>query len=171
MPDIETMIEDAERHGRESEPDHEVGDLQALVRVLWAALPPAARATIATEWRAWDADDSDAPITKLCAKCDAPIHAPLLAAHERELCAECGDDRLYRPRSVEEVRAILVRRNEGMLCSADCPGWAVFETTRGMEIQICDDCNTLAHEDDKLDDEDVAQLPEAQEALARAETM
>lgn len=32
---IETLIEAAERHGAESDPDHEIGDLQDLLRAAW----------------------------------------------------------------------------------------------------------------------------------------
>jgi hypothetical protein len=35
---IEQIIAAAEKHGLESEPDMEVGDLQQLVRDLWASL-------------------------------------------------------------------------------------------------------------------------------------
>lgn len=169
MTGIEDMIDDAARHGRDSDPDHEVGDLQALVRVLWGALTPAAREKIAAEWCSWDADD--APITKICVKCDAPITAPMLAAHERERCAACGDDAPYVPRTVEVVRAILARRATGTLtlCSEACPGWAVFDTARGPEIQACDECNGLEPDPAfQLADDDVAQLPEAQGALGLA---
>jgi hypothetical protein len=172
MTDIETMIEDAERHGRDSDPDHEVGDLQALARVLWGALAPDARARITADWRTWDADD--APITKICVKCDAPITAPVLAAHERERCASCGDDAPYTPRTVEVVRAILARRAEGVLtlCCETCPGWSVFDTARGLEIQACDECNDLEPDPAyQLADEDVAQLPEAQGALGLAQSL
>lgn len=35
MLDIEFYIETAETHGAESEPDHEVGDLQDFLRAAW----------------------------------------------------------------------------------------------------------------------------------------
>lgn len=39
-PDIETLIEAARQHGLDSEPDHEVGNLQRLLRDCWDALDP-----------------------------------------------------------------------------------------------------------------------------------
>jgi len=35
MRDIETIIQYAEQHGIDSEPDHEVGDLQDMLRTFW----------------------------------------------------------------------------------------------------------------------------------------
>jgi hypothetical protein len=35
LPDIENLITAAELHGQESEPDHEVGDLQDVLRTCW----------------------------------------------------------------------------------------------------------------------------------------
>ena len=49
MDDIELLIEAAREHGEESDPDHEVGDLQDLVRLCWAELSPEARAKIIEE--------------------------------------------------------------------------------------------------------------------------
>lgn len=39
-PDVDTLIEAAERHGKDSEPDHEVGDLQQLLRAAWGLMTP-----------------------------------------------------------------------------------------------------------------------------------
>jgi len=36
----------AERHGNESDPEHEVGDLQDLVRLLWSRVDVSARESI-----------------------------------------------------------------------------------------------------------------------------
>lgn len=66
-------------------------------------------------------------------------------------------------KSLAEVRQLLARRRQK--CHRDCPGWAVFETSRGDEIQVCDECNTLQPKAVRLSDDDVAQLPEAQKAL------
>lgn len=66
-------------------------------------------------------------------------------------------------KSLAEVRQLLARRRQK--CHRDCPGWAVFETVRGDEIQVCDECNTLQPKAVRLSDDDVAQLPEAQKAL------
>lgn len=41
--DIEQVLDAAQRHGEQSEPDHEVGDLQEIVRALWAMLSPEQR--------------------------------------------------------------------------------------------------------------------------------
>ena len=38
--DVERLIEAARRHGEDSEPDHEVGDLQDVLRAAWAELTP-----------------------------------------------------------------------------------------------------------------------------------
>ena len=37
---VEEIIAAAERHGEQSEPDHEVGDLQDALRAAWALLSP-----------------------------------------------------------------------------------------------------------------------------------
>ena len=38
MLDVEFYIEAAQQHGADSEPDHEVGDLQDFLRAMWAML-------------------------------------------------------------------------------------------------------------------------------------
>ena len=38
--DLERLIEAARRHGEDSEPDHEVGDLQDILRAAWEELTP-----------------------------------------------------------------------------------------------------------------------------------
>ena len=43
------LLEAARRHGAESEPDHEVGDLEEIVFACWARLTPAQRAEVHTE--------------------------------------------------------------------------------------------------------------------------
>ena len=71
-------------------------------------------------------------------------------------------------RTIEEVRAILARVefncNEGDddCTPGSCKGWDVFNDT---EVQVCDMCNSGRPADLKLTDDDVVQLPEAQEAL------
>lgn len=37
---VELLIEAAEQHGQDSEPDHEVGDLQTYLRAAWKVLTP-----------------------------------------------------------------------------------------------------------------------------------
>lgn len=45
--DIEFYIEVAQEHGEDSEPDHEVGDLQLFVREMWSLLTPEQKAAFA----------------------------------------------------------------------------------------------------------------------------
>ena len=40
---LETLIEAAKQHGEDSEPDHEVGDLQDFLRAMWELLTPEQR--------------------------------------------------------------------------------------------------------------------------------
>jgi hypothetical protein len=55
-------------------------------------------------------------------------------------------------------------------CSPGCPGWAVFESGRGLGIQRCDECDSIAKEEGlpQLHDDEVKLLPEAQRALRQA---
>lgn len=46
---LDRVIDAAQRHGEESEADHEVGDLQMLAWKLWAVLTPAQRKVIAMD--------------------------------------------------------------------------------------------------------------------------
>jgi len=43
MDHLEKLMAAARRHGLESDPDHEVGDLQDVLRSCWDRLSPAAR--------------------------------------------------------------------------------------------------------------------------------
>ncbi len=45
-PGIEGLITAAERHGQDSEPDHEVGDLQSLLRKAWDLMEPHQRTAL-----------------------------------------------------------------------------------------------------------------------------
>ena len=45
VPDIEFYINAAHKHGEYSDPDHEVGDLQTLLRALWSLQTPEQRTT------------------------------------------------------------------------------------------------------------------------------
>lgn len=47
--DVETMIAAAERHGAESDPDHEVGDLQQILRAAWEIMTPEQRVALAAD--------------------------------------------------------------------------------------------------------------------------
>lgn len=40
---IEILIDGAQQHGEDSEPDHEVGDLQDFLRAMWGMLTPRQR--------------------------------------------------------------------------------------------------------------------------------
>jgi hypothetical protein len=46
--DVEFYIGAAEKHGEDSEPDHEVGDLQEFLRAMWGFLSPEQRLAFAT---------------------------------------------------------------------------------------------------------------------------
>lgn len=46
--DIHFYTSAAEQHGQDSEPDHEVGDLQDMLRAMWAILTPAQRVAYAS---------------------------------------------------------------------------------------------------------------------------
>jgi hypothetical protein len=46
MKDIEEYILVAQQHGEDSEPDHEVGDLQDLLRAAWAMMTPEQQAAL-----------------------------------------------------------------------------------------------------------------------------
>jgi hypothetical protein len=53
---IEALIQSAKQHGLDSEPDHEVGDLQQFLRIAWAVMTPAQAAIFMDNiepWR-WD---------------------------------------------------------------------------------------------------------------------
>ncbi|MEJ8837632.1 hypothetical protein [Ramlibacter sp. AN1133] len=43
---VESLIEVAQRHGEDSDPDHEVGDLQDFLRATWEVLAPGQRAAL-----------------------------------------------------------------------------------------------------------------------------
>jgi hypothetical protein len=47
--DIEFYIKSAQQHGEGSEPDHEVGDLQDFLRVMWRLLTPDQRKAFAQD--------------------------------------------------------------------------------------------------------------------------
>ncbi len=45
LTDIEVVIAAAEQHGQDDDPDHEVGDLQAALRLAWELFTPEQRAS------------------------------------------------------------------------------------------------------------------------------
>jgi hypothetical protein len=54
MATVDQILRAAQNHGRESDPDHEVGDLQVLVRDLWALLTPQQRSSSFGRIIDWD---------------------------------------------------------------------------------------------------------------------
>lgn len=44
---IDIILEAARRHGEQSEPDHEVGDLQDALRICWKLMTPTQREQMA----------------------------------------------------------------------------------------------------------------------------
>jgi hypothetical protein len=50
---IEALIQSAKQHGLDSEPDHEVGDLQQLVRLAWGIMTDLQRGDLLVEAQAW----------------------------------------------------------------------------------------------------------------------
>lgn len=78
------------------------------------------------------------------------------------------DARLRSLLTVDEVRRALARRRD--LCDPGCPGWGIFESNDRTEIERCDECCRYLHADAGilLIDDEMAQLPEAVEALSEA---
>lgn len=54
MAHIDQILRAAQAHGQQSDPDHEVGDLQILVRDLWALLTPQQRSAFSGRVIDWD---------------------------------------------------------------------------------------------------------------------
>lgn len=52
--DIEDFIKAAEKHGEDSHPDHEVGDLQDLLRAAWEIMSPEQRYKLTVCPEAWN---------------------------------------------------------------------------------------------------------------------
>lgn len=73
-------------------------------------------------------------------------------------------------RSVLAARDQLDAQTGEAKCDASCPGWAVFDADRGLEIEACDECNSMADRAGRstVSDDDVARLPQARAALAAA---
>jgi hypothetical protein len=49
VPSLETLLRAARAHGDASEPDHEIGDLQDLVRRCWEVMAPFQRQQVFNE--------------------------------------------------------------------------------------------------------------------------
>lgn len=88
-------------------------------------------------------------------------HAPL-GAYAIPFCACDACDRARAARRADILRALLARR--GVRCHPTCAGW--FINSERAEIQVCDECMAANGLDVDVDDDDVAELPEAQIALA-----
>jgi hypothetical protein len=70
---------------------------------------------------------------------------------------------------IDKTRAIIASIAPEDRCSDNCPGWAVFDSdSRGLEVEVCDECNSALDRSDRLCDLDVAALPEAGKALTKA---
>jgi len=67
--------------------------------------------------------------------------------------------------STAGVAGVLARRR--LRCSGGCRGWDVFDSNEGVQIQACDECNAIASAAGlpTVTDDEVAALPEAQQAL------
>jgi len=50
MKRIEQIIAAARAHGEDSEPDHEVGDLQEVLRACWSTMTQKARLSVAAKF-------------------------------------------------------------------------------------------------------------------------
>lgn len=83
--DIEKLILAAQHHGEDSEPDHEVGDLQELLRACWSTMTPKAKravfAACGDDMLEWLREDADAVVTppqqtkrQRCPKCGSSMH-------------------------------------------------------------------------------------------------
>jgi hypothetical protein len=98
-----------------------------------------------------------------------PPESIVWAPKDRERKNPGGAGAPTRELSIDQVRRTLAARTER--CSADCPGWAIFEVDREpfMEIEACDECNAIARQTGhpKVWDDDVEILPEAQAELRR----
>lgn len=55
LPDLndplERLLEGARQHGLQSEPDHEIGDLQDVLRFCWTLLTPEQRQQVVAEFK------------------------------------------------------------------------------------------------------------------------
>ena len=49
-PTLQQVLDAAKRHGKESEPDHEVADLQDLLWACFAKMPNDLAATVLEDW-------------------------------------------------------------------------------------------------------------------------
>ncbi len=67
---------------------------------------------------------------------------------------------------VNEIREALARLPDADRCTPTCPGWIISEGKRGrVRVEVCDECNERRRDRDRVNDADVALLPEAQTRL------
>jgi hypothetical protein len=67
--------------------------------------------------------------------------------------------------TIEEVREHLALIKHP--CTPTCPGWLISDGRLGSQIERCDACAFTVPKNKRLFDNDVAMLPEAQEALSK----
>lgn len=66
-PDLHELIDGAEMHGKQSDPDHEPGDLRAILQTCWSHMTPEQRARVRAEhdeiaeWARSADRDADSP--------------------------------------------------------------------------------------------------------------
>lgn len=65
--------------------------------------------------------------------------------------------------TIDETRAALARLPVSERCDPKCLGWIVSLSNRGLNIEVCDDCQHARGDD--IYDDDVQALPEAISAL------
>lgn len=92
---LDELLDAATAHGEASAPDHEVGDLQDILRTCWALLTPEQRTTVynehadlVEEWLPKSAVATKTPATTAptttayhCADCGAPVPGEVCATH------------------------------------------------------------------------------------------
>lgn len=125
---LTTAIEDAARHGRESDPDHEVGDLQCFARLLWERVPAAARAELAAGWHAWDADPTSPTPARPSPSDTSEVPTPT--------CPQCGNngDRAHLTIPAGATGVVLAVEEEHFSILLDDP-WRALAAEWDGEVQ------------------------------------
>ncbi len=131
---------------------------------------------------------SSASVDLACDGCETvTVLKRYLVTHHDDTTSEClycddcaalarcdwnGETKSIRAASltVDETRRRIAAIPADERCHPSCAGWDIFETntSRGIEIERCDECFAHLPDDQTVMDDDVEQLPEAIEALARA---
>lgn len=72
--------------------------------------------------------------------------------------------------TTEDTRRRLAGLPKSERCSPKCPGWFVGDSDdqRGQYVMACDECNSNREPGTQVDDADVAAIPAARRALAKA---